>query len=96
LWVNVTEDSNLTVAGMAPAQTMIQLQEGWNLVSFPSFNTSYTVADLKAETGATSVEGYHLAPPHYLRVLGDAEVFQTGYGYWVKVEADTIWTVSFA
>ncbi len=95
IWLNVTDDCNFTVAGIVPARTTIRLYEGWNLVSFPSFNTSYTVADLKAETGATSVEGYHLAPPHYLRVLGDAEVFQTGYGYWVKVEADVEWTVPF-
>ena len=96
IWVNVTEASNLTVAGIVPAQTTIHLYEGWNLVSFPSVNATYTVADLKAETGATRVEGFDPAPPHFLRVLGDAEVLQAGYGYWVKVEADTIWTVSFA
>ena len=94
IWVNVTEDSNLTVAGVVPTQTTIHLHEGWNLVSFPSFNASFTVADLKAETGATRVEGYGLTvPPNFLRVLGDAEVFQAGYGYWVKVETDTIWIV---
>ena len=35
-------------------------------------------------------------PPHFLRMLGDAWVLQAGYGYWVKVEADTVWTVSMA
>jgi len=93
LWVNVTQGSNLTVAGIVPAQTMIRVFEGWNLVSFPSFNTSYSVLDLKAEIRATKVEGYDLALPYLLRVLGDAEVLQTGYGYWVRVEADTIWTI---
>ena len=93
IWVNITSDCNLTMAGMVPAQTTIQLYSGWNLVSFPSFNTTYTVADLKAEIGATRVEGYDLVPPNYLRVLGDAEVLQAGYGYWVRVEADTDWIV---
>ena len=79
LWVNVTEDSNLTVAGTVPAQTTIHLYEGWNLVSLPSFNTPYSVADLKAEIDATRVEGYDLAPPYFLRVLGDAEVLLPGY-----------------
>ncbi|MCJ2555745.1 MAG: right-handed parallel beta-helix repeat-containing protein [Candidatus Thermoplasmatota archaeon] len=96
MWVNVTKTSNLTVAGIVPAQTTIHLHEGWNLASFPSINASYTVADLKAETGATRVEGYDPDPPYFLRVLGDPEVHQAGYGYWVRVEADTIWTVSFA
>ncbi len=96
IWLNVTEASNLTVAGIVPAQTTIQLYEGWNLISFPSINATCTVADLKAETGVTRVEGYDPAPPYFLRVLGDAEVLQAGMGYWVRVRADTVWTVSFA
>jgi len=93
IWINVTEDCNLTVAGVVPAQTMIHLYEGWNLVSFPSFNSSYGVVDLKADTGAIRVEGFHSLPPHYLRILGDMEVLQAGYGYWVRVETYVVWTV---
>jgi hypothetical protein len=96
LWVNVTGPSNLTVAGVVPAQTQIQLYKGWNLVSFPSFNTSYTVADLKMETGVMRVEGMETMPPfppYRLRVLGDADVLQTGYGYWVKVDSKVDWTI---
>ncbi len=93
IWVNVISDCNLTVAGIVPAQTMIHLYSGWNLVSFPSFNISYSVSDLKGEIGATRVEGYDLAPPNFLRVLGDVEVLQAGYGYWVRVEADIDWIV---
>ncbi|MCJ2564192.1 MAG: fibronectin type III domain-containing protein, partial [Candidatus Thermoplasmatota archaeon] len=96
LWVNISGDCNFTVAGAVPVQTAIHLHEGWNLVSFPSFKPMYTVADLKVETGATRVEGYDLAPPYYLRVLGGAEVLQVGYGYWVKVQADTDWIVDIS
>jgi hypothetical protein len=94
MWVNVTGDCNLTVAGVVPAQTTIHLYKGWNLISFPSFNVTYTVADLKAEVSVTKVEGYDPTPPNHLRALGDAEVLQAGYGHWVRVEADTVWTVS--
>ena len=93
MWVNITGDCNLTVAGIVPAQTTIHLYRGWNLVSFPSFNTSYSASNLKTEIGATRVEGYDLAPPNFLRVLGDADVLQAGFGYWVKVEAATDWIV---
>ncbi|MFQ5883852.1 MAG: Ig-like domain-containing protein [Thermoplasmata archaeon] len=93
VWVNVTENSNLTVAGVVLAQTTVQLSQGWNLVSFPSFNSSYTVADLRAETGAIRVEGYSPSAPYFLRVLGDAEVLQAGYGYWMRVDADVDWIV---
>ena len=95
LWVSVIQDSNLTVAGVVPAQSTIQLYQGWNLVSFPSMNTSFNVTDMKASLPVERVEGFDPAPPHFLRVLGDTEVLQAGQGYWVKVEADTIWTVSF-
>ncbi len=96
LWVNVTEDSNLTVAGIVPAQTAIHLYEGWNLVSFPSFNSSYTVYDLQMDTGALRVEGYDPTPPYHLRVLGDTDVLQAGEAYWVKVQADTNWMIKIS
>ncbi|MCJ2564143.1 MAG: hypothetical protein LN417_08670, partial [Candidatus Thermoplasmatota archaeon] len=91
IWVNVTEDCNLTVAGVVPAQTTIHLYEGWSLVSFPSFNSSYTAYDLKMDTAAVRVEGYDSAPPYHLRVLGDAEALQAGEAYWVRVAADAEW-----
>lgn len=94
LWVNVTSNCNLTVAGVVPTNTSIRLHSGWNLVGFPSFNPTYTVFDLKAEGGSTRVEGFDASMvPYHLRVLGVAEVLQTGYGYWVRVEAETVWTL---
>ena len=92
LWVNVTEDSNLTVAGIVPAQTVIHLYKGWNPVSFPSFNSLYAVYDLKM-IGAVRVEGHSPSPPYHLRILGDGEALQAGYGYWVMVEADADWII---
>ncbi len=94
VWINVTKNSNLTVAGMVPTQTAIHLYKGWNLVGFPSFNTTLTVIDLKAEIGAARVEGYDpAAPPNFLRVLGDAEVLRAGEAYWVKIDTDVDWIV---
>ncbi len=93
LWVETVLTSNLTVAGIVPAQTTIHLYEGWNLVSFPSFNSSYTIADLKVETGVTRVEGYDPSPPYFLRALGDADVLRAGEAYWVRVDADVDWIV---
>jgi parallel beta-helix repeat protein len=95
VWVNVTVQSNLTVAGIVPLGTTIQLKAGWNLVGFPSFRSSYSVSDLKAETGAARVEGLDSSsPPYYLRVMNDAEYLQTGQGYWVHLNGDTSWTVA--
>ncbi|MCK4455832.1 MAG: hypothetical protein KAU99_05740, partial [Thermoplasmata archaeon] len=93
IWVNVTSNCNLTVAGAVPTNTSIRLHSGWNLVGFPSFNATYAVVDLRAEVGSMRVEGYDPTLPNHLRVLGDGDVLQVGYGYWVKVETDIFWTV---
>jgi parallel beta-helix repeat protein len=94
LWVNVTNNSNLTVAGLVPSSTDIQLKSGWNLVGFPSFSTTFTVADLKADTGATRVEGYDpSSSPYFLREMLDSDILQAGEGYWIYLPLDLIWTV---
>jgi parallel beta-helix repeat protein len=96
-WANVTVESNLTVAGIVPLSTMLQLKTGWNLVPFPSFRTTYTVSDVKTGTWATRVEGLDsFSPPYFLRVLAEAEALQAGSGYWVRVETDRIWAVDNA
>lgn len=95
VWVNVIEDSNLTVAGLVPSSTDISLNVGWNLVGYPSFDLTYAVGDLKAETGATRVEGFDpIAPPYFLTMLGDGEFLKTGYGYWVHLDSNTVWIVT--
>ncbi len=93
VWMNVTKNSNLTVAGMVPTQTAIHLHKGWNLVGFPSFNPTYSVSDLNAGVGPTRVEGFDPLPPYHLRVFEDSEVLQAGDGYWVRVEVDFVWMV---
>jgi hypothetical protein len=94
IWVNVTQDSNLTVAGVVPTSTTIGLQAGWNLVGFPSFDDNYTVADLRAASVVERIEGFDgLAPPYFLRVMTDGDFLQAGFGYWIRVESKAIWTV---
>ncbi len=93
-WIDVNEESNLTVAGTIPSETFIHLHEGWNLVGFPSFNTTYTVADLKVDTGATRIEGFDpSSPPYLLKALQVADVLLAGYGYWICAPTDIVWTV---
>ncbi len=94
LWVKTTTVCSLTVAGIVPFDTVIKLEMGWNLVSYPSFRTTYTVSSLKAEIGATEVEGFSPSvTPYCLKRMMDGDALQAGYAYWVKVEVQTIWTV---
>ncbi|MCK4443812.1 MAG: right-handed parallel beta-helix repeat-containing protein, partial [Thermoplasmata archaeon] len=93
-WVNVTEQSNLTVAGLVPSSTTIHLQAGWNLLGFPSSNGTYAVSDLKTSVGVERIEGFDAStPPYFLRTLTDGEVLQTGFGYWIRTLTDGLWTV---
>lgn len=94
LWMNVTTNSNLTVAGIVPAQTQIQLHKGWNLVGFPSFDPMYSVSDLKATVAVDRVEAFDpSAPPNFLRMLADTEFLGPSQGYWVRAWSDVLWTV---
>jgi parallel beta-helix repeat protein len=94
LWVNVTQDSNLTVAGVVLTTTRINLQAGWNLVGFPSFDDNLTVADLKTVVPVERIEGFDaLVPPYFLRIMSDGDFLQAGFGYWIRVESPAIWTI---
>ena len=94
-WIEVTAPGTLDLQGQKPAGTQyVPMRAGWNLVGFPSYQTTYTVAMLKADTGATRVEGFDASNIEYrLRLLGDTEVLDAGQGYWVFVPADTVWQV---
>lgn len=97
LWINVTEQSNLTVAGIVPSTIAIHLRGGWNLVGFPSFQQDYTVGDLKVAVAPERTEEFDASvPPYFLRVPTDGDTLQTGFGYWIRLENDTVWIVEIS
>ncbi len=91
--VDLVSAGTFAVAGIVPTTTPISLCTGWNLVGNPSFRPSYTVANLKAETGATQVLGFAPAAPGNTVVLSDPTVLQPGLAYWVRVSAPSVWIV---
>ena len=96
-WIDITATCRFTPSGTRPVSTTIDLHQGWNMVGFPSFNTIFTVADLKADIGLAGivVEGYDpIAAPYYLQRLDDGQMMMTGEGYWVYVPSDATWIVN--
>jgi parallel beta-helix repeat protein len=94
VWVHVISDCNLTVAGVVPRNTSIAFTAGWNLVGFPSFNSTYIVSDLKVAVNSDRVEVFDLSSaPYHLRLPADTEALQAGYGYWVRIGKGTVWKV---
>jgi parallel beta-helix repeat protein len=92
LWIDVAESSNLTVAGIVPKTTSIELKSGWNFVGYPSL-IERTVADALSGINYERIEGYSQSPPEYLRIYTDIDLMIAGYGYWIKVSADVTWTL---
>jgi parallel beta-helix repeat protein len=95
LWINITTADGVmfTVTGEKPSSTQIQLYKGWNLVNYPSF-TDRNVSEALKGIPYEQVEGFdENAPPYYLRILSDSDIMTAGYGYWIRVTSDCIWTV---
>ncbi|TET91696.1 MAG: hypothetical protein E3J35_01270, partial [Methanomassiliicoccales archaeon] len=94
MWLNVLTDSDFVVAGTVPQSTQISLKTGWNLVTFASFNDSYSVADMKVDLNATRVEGVDpLSSPYFLRAMLDSDFLEAGHAYWVYVTQDCVWVL---
>jgi hypothetical protein len=97
-WMHVTTvgDGLVKVQGLVPPSTTIDLKAGWNLIGYPARDDSgYTVGNLKAATGATTVEGFNAPSEYKTAVLPDGTLMRRGQGYWVNVPADTVWTVDW-
>jgi hypothetical protein len=92
LWVQVTADSDLTVAGIVPDTTNIPIFAGWNLIGYPSFSLK-EVSDVLSAISYERVEAFDQnSPPDNLRLLGDDD-FMTSEGYWVKASAPGTLTI---
>lgn len=92
-WLRVRTASDLVVAGLVRVSTTIRLEEGWNLVGYPSF-LDRTVADALAGVSYRTVEGFDPAnPPYYLRRLGPSDLMEPGGGFWIRVRRSADWTI---
>lgn len=97
-WINITEPggTTLTVSGVEPVTTDIQLRAGWNLVGYPS-QTPQMASTLLAGTGADMIAVENAALPYLIEDISSLSsvVMEQGNGYWVHVPADTVWTVDW-
>lgn len=96
-WLYVTDTGTgfLTVNGRAPTVTTIVLHEGWNLVGYPSFCETMTVANALWGTGADHVEVFDASSPYLQSEVGPTYLMKPGEGYWVHVPVDSMWTIDW-
>ncbi len=92
-WIFANVNTILTVYGEIPTDTQIILRAGWNLVGYPTLNTTTTLANALFGTGYLSAEGYCPVSP-YIMALDNSYIMQPGEGYWVYVPADAVWNIA--
>ena len=99
LWMDVTTvgDGQIDIALGAnftfPTSTGFSLKSGWNLIGFPSDDTTYTVGNLKTDCIVIDiVEGFAPGEVYRTAVLANSQTMQSGRGYWVHCTADSAWT----
>jgi hypothetical protein len=93
VYVDLAAPDRLTVAGVLPTTTRIQLCGGWNLVAFPSF-AAVTAGQVMAATGASAVLAFDpLALPGQTRTMAAGDALQPGRGYWIAVSLAANWDV---
>jgi hypothetical protein len=96
LYVTTIGDGQICVGGTGystPTTTAVQLRAGWNMVGFPSDDTTYTVANLKSACPTvTIVEQFNSGQTYLTLAMADANTFASGKGYWIyNSGADTVW-----
>ncbi|MDD4307190.1 MAG: NosD domain-containing protein [Thermoplasmata archaeon] len=94
IWAHVNAACTLSVSGLEPATTGINLHAGWNLVGYPTLNETVTVSFAFWGTGADRVEVFDPVSP-YIREAEPTYTMTPGEGYWVRVTGDTVWTVNW-
>ena len=94
VWLSVRSDSELVVAGVAPASTTIHLDVGWNFVGYPSF-VPRTAEEALAGAQVQSIEGFDSTnAPWYLRRLEPTTLLGPGDGVWIHVSQAFDWSLS--
>lgn len=96
LWVNMRDNAELDIPGETPVDG-IELAEGWNLVGFSSpdsmdISDALFSIDVDVESVWAYQDGewkvYDPENPDF----SDLTTMDPGYGYWVKMNASSVWT----
>jgi hypothetical protein len=92
--IHILEDCELVIDGdLVLESEPIPLKIGFNQVGFPSpSKPDYTVADAKADTGATQIWGCGPHPCIDPALLPDGFVLYTGMSVWFLMTSDYDWS----
>lgn len=88
---------DLLIQGTDPVNS-INLKAGWNLVGYPSLTAQSSQNAMSGMPEGTCIYGYNgdkwlnyiVDGPDF---LNDLDTLEPGYGYYIFVEEDLVWTV---
>jgi parallel beta-helix repeat protein len=91
-WMNVTGDSNLTIAGIVPVNASIPLLQGWNLIGYPSM-IARQLGDLLTSVEWSLAESFdNKSSPYFLKPILDNDRVGPGDSIWIMVTSEvTLW-----
>jgi hypothetical protein len=98
VWLYLTAnsgDQKLTLSSYAANSSVavnINLYLGWNMVGYPSATNRLGSATLPPQ--ATAVSVWQVGTPYITDSTPGAVTMSAGNAYWVKVNADCVWTVN--
>ncbi len=81
-WIDADNDDILTVKGLEPVDTIINLNDGWNLVGYPYLEEK----DVSELFENNIVYSYNGSWSSYIpgRTFNSLQILKAGLGYWVK------------
>jgi hypothetical protein len=103
LWLYLNASDYFITAGRVPTSTDIYLNEGWNLVGFPSFSNS-SLDEALGGLNWVAVRFYDpwdMKNDHWKQnstekpsLTNDLHQMRTGCGYWIRVAEEATWSVT--
>ena len=104
-WIHVTDNVSLTINGLKPTATGIDLFTGWNLVGYPSESTRVLTETLQSIDGKYNLvyayyamdatdpwKKYDVDMPAF---LNDLNVMEPGHGYWIQTTEDCFLAIDY-
>lgn len=93
-WINATDNSNFSVAGIVPVNVSIPLSQGWSLIGYPSMITRQ-LGDLLTSVQWSRAETFENASsPYFLTQIYDSDQVSPGDSLWIHVTSETTLWVS--
>ena len=97
-WIRITDPEGTTLvvsANELTASQSISLNEGWNLVGYPSRsnkNRTEALNNIVFGTDVAVIESYNATTGSWLQ-LSENDFFEVGKGYWIYSKVEKTWNV---